>query len=87
MFEAVDFQPDAVRRVDWSSYPILRFPLVPDSVEVHILDRPGLPFLGIGEAAQGATSVAVANAIADAAGVRLRDLPLNPDRVKAAIGV
>ena len=52
-----------------------------------MIDRPGKPYLGTGEAAQGPTAGAIANAIADAAGVRLRDLPLTRDRIKAAIGV
>src|SRR5689334_21385905 len=56
---------------DWSSYPILRFSAVPDSVEVDVIDRPGQPFLGTGEAAQGPTAAAIANALADAAGVRV----------------
>ena len=60
---------------------------MPESVEVHVVDRPGQPFLGTGEAAQGPTAAAVANAVADATGVRLRELPLTPARVKAAIGV
>jgi CO/xanthine dehydrogenase Mo-binding subunit len=65
----------------------MRFSAVPDSVDVHIVDRPGTPFLGTGEAAQGPTSAAIANAIADATGLRLRDIPLTAARVKAAIGV
>ena len=48
---------------------------------------PGKPFLGTGEAAQGPTAAAIGNAIADATGVRLRELPLTRDRIKAAIGV
>jgi nicotinate dehydrogenase subunit B len=72
---------------DWSSYPILRFLDVPGSVEVHVVDQPGLPFLGTAEAAQGPTAAALANALADATGIRLRDMPLSPERVKAAIGV
>jgi nicotinate dehydrogenase subunit B len=72
---------------DWSSYPILRFSDVPDRVEVHILNRPGEPFLGTGEAGQGPTSAAIANAVFDAVGLRLRDLPLSPERVKGALGV
>ncbi|WP_448188744.1 molybdopterin cofactor-binding domain-containing protein [Azospirillum sp. sgz301742] len=87
LFEAVDYGPEGIRSLDWSRYPILRFPQVPDSVEVHILDRPGQPFLGTGEASQGPTSAAVANAVANAAGVRIPDLPLSADRIKAAIGV
>ena len=65
----------------------MRFTGVPESVEVHVIDRPGTPFLGTGEAAQGPTAAAIANAIADAAGVRLREVPLTAARVKAAIGV
>jgi len=52
--------------------------------EVRVIDRPGQPFLGTGEAAQGPTAAAIANAVADATGARLRELPLTPDRVKAA---
>lgn len=75
-----------ITSVDWASYPILRFSAVPDSVEVQLIDRPGMPFLGSGEAGQGPASAAVANAIADATGHRLRDLPLSRERIKAAIG-
>ena len=46
-----------------------------------------MPFLGTGEAAQGPTAAAIANALADAAKVRIRELPLSQERVKAAIGV
>jgi len=52
---------------------------------VHLVDRPGEPFLGTGEAAQGPAAAALANAVADATGVRLRELPLSPARVAAAI--
>ncbi len=80
---------DAAKRLsfDWSGYPILGFSDAPGAVRVEIVPRPGLPFLGAGEAAQGPTAAALANAVADATGVRLRDLPLAPDTVKAAIGV
>jgi len=85
--EAVSY--DATRRTsfDWGSYPILRFEEVPGSVAVHVMDRPGDPFLGAGETAQGPTSAALANAIADATGARLRDMPFTPEVVKAAIGL
>ena len=72
---------------DWSTYPILRFGTMPESVDVHVIDAPGEPFLGTGEAAQGPTAAAIANAVANATGMRIRDLPLNSARVKAAIGV
>jgi len=87
LFEQVTFDRRRITSMDWSSYPILRFPAAPASVDVHIIERPGLPFLGTGEAGQGPTAAAIANALRNAVGVRLRDLPLSQDRVKAAIGV
>ena len=87
IYEAVTFDTTGITSRDWSGYPILRFPAVPESVEVHIIDRPGMPFLGTGEASQGPTGAAIANAVANAAKVRIRQLPLSQERVKAAIGV
>jgi len=86
LLEQVTFDRRHVTSTDWSAYPILRFPAAPESVEVHLIDRPGLPFLGTGEAGQGPAAAAIANALRNAAGVRLRDLPLSQDRVRAAIG-
>jgi CO/xanthine dehydrogenase Mo-binding subunit len=85
LYESVQFDRTRITSVDWSSYPILRFGAVPDSVEVHVMDRPGEPFLGTGEAAQGPAAAAIGNAIRDAIGQRLYDLPLTRDKVKAAI--
>ena len=87
LFEAVQFDRTRVHTIDWASYPILRFDSVPDSIEVHVIPRPGEPFLGAGEAAQGPTSAAVGNALRSATGKRLYDLPLTRERIKAAIGV
>jgi len=87
LYESVAFDRTRVTSRDWGSYPILRFSAVPDEVDIHVIDRPGTPFLGTGEAAQGPTAAAIANAIAYAAGVRLRDIPLTAARVKAAIGL
>jgi len=87
LYEAVGFDRARITSRDWASYPIMRFAAVPESVEVHVIDRPGQPFLGTGEAAQGPAAAALANAIADATGARLRDLPLTADRIKRAIGV
>ena len=86
-FEAVMYNDTRITSRDWGTYPILRFSHVPQSVEVHVVDRPGQPFLGTGEAAQGPTAAALANAIADATGKRLRDLPFTPARVRAATTV
>ena len=79
---------DAMHRTsfDWSAYPIHRFSDVPHSIEVHIVDRPGLPFLGTAEAGQGPAAAALANALADATGQRLREMPLSPQRVKGMLG-
>ena len=87
LYESVGFDRARITSRDWGSYPILRFSAVPDDVDIHIIDRPGTPFLGTGEAAQGPPAAAIANAVADAAGVRLRDIPITAARVKAAIGV
>ena len=87
MFEAVTWDSTRITSRDWSSYPIARFPDVPGSVDVEVIERPGAPFLGTGEAAQGPTAAALANALAHATGARIRELPLSRTRVKAAIGV
>lgn len=83
--EAVTFDASHRTSFDWSAYPILRFPAVPGRIDVHVIDRPVQPFLGAGEAAQGPAAAALANAVAHALGMRLRDMPLSPERVKAAL--
>jgi nicotinate dehydrogenase subunit B len=86
LHEAVSFERTRITSRDWAGYPILRFADLPDSVEVHLIDRPGEPFLGTGEAAQGPAAAALANALADATGSRIRELPFTPARVKQALG-
>lgn len=86
LFEGVTFDRTRVTSVDWAAYPIMRFDSVPGSVDVHLVARPGTPFLGVAEAAQGPTGAALGNAIRDATGCRLRDLPFTSKRIKAAIG-
>jgi CO/xanthine dehydrogenase Mo-binding subunit len=76
LYEKVLYDPAGVRSFDWSGYPIIRFPAVPGSVEVHLLDQPGQPFLGAAEIVQGPMAAALGNAMADATGKRLLDLPL-----------
>lgn len=73
-----------VGAVSWEDYPILKFSEVPP-VEVVLVSN-DLPSLGAGEAAQGPTAAALANALHDALGVRVRDLPLTPERIVKAIG-
>jgi len=84
LLEQVRFDATRVLTVDWASYPILRFGQVPEKLEVHLIDRPGQPFLGTGEAAQGPAAAAIANAVFDACGLRLRDLPLDRARMRKA---
>ncbi|MBS0223051.1 MAG: xanthine dehydrogenase family protein molybdopterin-binding subunit [Proteobacteria bacterium] len=85
LLESVRFDTGGRTSFDWSAYPILRFPTAPTSIDVHLIDRPGEPFLGVGEAGQGPAAAALANAIADAIGHRLRDMPLTPERIRAAL--
>lgn len=85
LFEQTTFDTRNITSVDWSGYPIMRFSAVPKKVEVYLIDRPGMPFLGVGEAAQGPTAAVLANAIANATGKRLRDLPLAGENLKAAL--
>jgi nicotinate dehydrogenase subunit B len=85
LYERVTFDDTRITSIDWQTYPILRFDAVPDSVDVHIINRPGQPFLGSGETGQGPAAASIANAIADATGKRLRDLPLTRKRIKEAI--
>ena len=87
LHEALSFDRTRINSRDWSSYPILRFNNLFESVDVHVIDRPGQPFLGTGEASQGPTGAAIANAIMSATGQRIRELPFTRQRVKAAIGV
>jgi CO/xanthine dehydrogenase Mo-binding subunit len=84
--EAVAFDTAHRSSFDWSAYPILRFDAVPAAVEVHLIDRPREPFLGTGEAGQGPAAAALANAVADAVALRVRDMPLTPETVKAGLG-
>jgi nicotinate dehydrogenase subunit B len=85
LYEAVTFDDTRITSIDWQTYPILRFNAVPDSIMVHIINRPGQPFLGSGETGQGPAAASIANAIANATGKRLRDLPLTRKKIKDAI--
>ncbi|WP_416981208.1 molybdopterin cofactor-binding domain-containing protein [Streptomyces sp. T028] len=82
--ERVRFDRFSVTSVDWESYPILRFSEVP-AVDVELLPGNGHPPLGVGEAAQGPTTAAIANALYDALGVRVRCLPLTAEQIVAAM--
>ncbi|HVZ19953.1 MAG TPA: molybdopterin cofactor-binding domain-containing protein [Vicinamibacterales bacterium] len=85
LYEEVAFDRSHVRSVDWTTYPVARAADVPDAVDVVLLDRRDLPPGGAGEPSSRGVPAAIANAIFDATGVRLRRLPFTPARVKAAL--
>jgi CO/xanthine dehydrogenase Mo-binding subunit len=82
--EQVKLDARGIVSLGWEDYPILKFTEVP-AVEVELIDRPELPAVGAGEAAQGPTGAAIANAVAHALGLRVRELPLTSERIIAAI--
>jgi CO/xanthine dehydrogenase Mo-binding subunit len=82
--EEARFDRSNVTTVDWASYPILTFAEVPE-IEVVLIDRPHVAATGSGEAASCPVGAAIANAIFDATGARLREVPFTPDRVSAAL--
>jgi nicotinate dehydrogenase subunit B len=83
--EAVRFDRRRVLSNTWEEYPVLRFSEVPEVV-VEIVNRPNERSVGAGEGAAGPTAAAIGNAVFDALGVRIRDLPITPERIVAAIG-
>jgi nicotinate dehydrogenase subunit B len=85
LYEQVRFDKNGITSRDWASYPIMTMPEVP-KVTVELINRPNERPLGAGEGSQGPAVAAIANAVARATGKRLRDLPLDAARVKAAIG-
>ena len=83
--EAVRFDRTRITSDTWETYPILRFSEVP-AVEIEIIARPEEKAMGAGEAAHGPVAGAIANAVFDALGVRVRDLPITRERIVAAMG-
>ena len=82
LHEQVTFAAGGVTSRDWEGYPILRFDNVPE-IDTILIDRPGAPYLGPSECALAPTAAAVANAICDATGLRLRRLPFTPAAIRA----
>ena len=82
--EEVKLDENGIASRTWDDYPILRFSGIP-SVEVVLLRNSNYPSLGAGEAAQGPTAAAIGNAVRDALGIAVRDLPLTPEKIAAAI--
>jgi len=84
LYEEVAFDGNAVTSVDWEGYPILRFPDVPE-LDIVLIDRRDVSPLGAGELSTVPIPAAIGNAIFDATGARLRDVPFTPKRVLAAL--
>jgi len=82
--EEVQFDERRITSVDWQTYPILTFSEVPE-IEIVLIDRPDQPAIGVGEPSTVTTAAAVANAIYDATGARLRQIPFTPERLRAAL--
>ena len=82
--EELKWNRSRVTSVDWATYPILKFPEVPE-VKIDLISRPSDPPWGAGEPAAALVPSAIANAIFDAIGVRVRTVPFTPERVKAAV--
>ena len=82
--ERVRFDSERITSNTWGGYPILRFSEVPE-VEVEVIPRPDMEPLGAGEAAHGPVTAAIANAVFDALGLRVRDLPITRDSLIAAM--
>ncbi|MDB5905371.1 MAG: oxidoreductase [Betaproteobacteria bacterium] len=82
--EQVRFDRTRITTRNWDDYPILAFTEAPD-VETVLIDRPDEPSLGVGEGMAGPTAAAIANAVYDALGVRVRDLPITRERILAAM--
>ena len=85
LFEEVRFDDKMVTSVDWNTYPILEMKDAPETVDIILIDHPEIASTGAGEASSRPTAAAIANAIYDATGVRLRRAPLTPERVKAGM--
>jgi nicotinate dehydrogenase subunit B len=84
LHEDTTFDRQRVTSVDWATYPILTFPEVP-ALEIELIQRLNELPLGAGEAASAPVPAALSNAVFDATGVRLREVPFRPARVKAAL--
>jgi CO/xanthine dehydrogenase Mo-binding subunit len=82
--ERVRFDRQRITSNSWTAYPILRFSEVP-KVQVEVIQRPDSEPLGAGEAAHGPVTAAIANAVFDALGVRVRNLPITRDSLIAAM--
>jgi CO/xanthine dehydrogenase Mo-binding subunit len=85
LMEEVKWNRSMVTTLDWVSYPIITFPDVPQ-LAYDLIDRPNERPWGAGEPAAAVVPSAIANAVFDATGVRMRSVPFTPTKVKAALG-
>jgi CO/xanthine dehydrogenase Mo-binding subunit len=85
LWEETKFDRKAVTSIDWLTYPILDITEVPETIDFVLLDKPDQPPTGAGEPSIRPVAAAIANAIFDATGVRIRRVPFSPDRVKQAL--
>ncbi len=83
--EEVTFSRSNVTSMDWKTYRIVKTPDIPDQVDVVILNHPEIAPGGAGEPSSRPTAAAIANAIFDATGARVREAPFTAERVKAAM--
>lgn len=84
LLEEVQTTRKEITSVDWVSYPIMRFSELPSEINIELIDRPTVRAVGAGEGAASPIFPALANAIYDATGVRLRSVPFTPERLLAA---
>ena len=85
LWEEVQFDNAKVTSVDWETYPILDITETPAEIDVVLINRPEIEPTGAGEPSMRPLAAAVANAVFDATGVRIRRIPFSPEQVKAAL--
>jgi CO/xanthine dehydrogenase Mo-binding subunit len=83
--EEITWDDRKVTSIDWQSYTTLPLGIQVPSIESILIDRPGAKATGAGETAITLSAAAIGNAIFDATGARIRQVPFTPDRVKAAL--
>ena len=83
LWEETKFDTQMVTSTDWLSYPILDMTEAPEAIDVVLIDHPEIDPTGGGEPSMRPVAAAIANAIFDATGVRLRQAPFTPERIKA----
>ncbi len=85
LWEDVKFDTKAVTSIDWVTYPILDISEMPETIDIALINRPAVAPTGAGEPSIRPVAAAIANAIFDATGVRIRRIPFTPESVKQAM--